>query len=68
MKILLLLLVVILIPVNGCQKSDIVQQSAKNDMVKEDVTLREATFAGGCFWCTEADLEKLPGVVNCQEL
>ncbi|EEX36030.1 peptide methionine sulfoxide reductase msrA/msrB [Vibrio metschnikovii] len=23
-----------------------------------------ATLAGGCFWCTEADLEKLEGVVN----
>ena len=23
-----------------------------------------ATFAGGCFWCTEADFEKLPGVVS----
>ena len=23
-----------------------------------------ATFAGGCFWCTEADLEKAPGVVK----
>ncbi|MCF6158876.1 MAG: peptide-methionine (R)-S-oxide reductase MsrB [wastewater metagenome] len=23
-----------------------------------------ATFAGGCFWCTEADFEKLPGVVK----
>ncbi len=22
-----------------------------------------AIFAGGCFWCTEADFEKLPGVV-----
>lgn len=22
-----------------------------------------ATFAGGCFWCTEADFDKLPGVV-----
>jgi peptide-methionine (S)-S-oxide reductase len=21
-----------------------------------------ATFAGGCFWCTESDFEKLPGV------
>jgi len=23
-----------------------------------------ATFAGGCFWCTEADFEKVPGVVD----
>lgn len=23
-----------------------------------------ATFAGGCFWCTEADFEKVPGVVK----
>ncbi len=24
----------------------------------------EAIFAGGCFWCLEADLDKLPGVVR----
>jgi peptide methionine sulfoxide reductase msrA/msrB len=24
--------------------------------------LAKATFAGGCFWCTESDFEKLPGV------
>jgi peptide-methionine (S)-S-oxide reductase len=23
-----------------------------------------ATFAGGCFWCTEADFEKVPGVTS----
>lgn len=23
-----------------------------------------ATFAGGCFWCTESDFEKLPGVLD----
>lgn len=32
-----------------------------------DKTLKNlpvATFAGGCFWCTEADFEKVPGVVE----
>lgn len=23
-----------------------------------------ATFAGGCFWCTESDFDKLPGVIS----
>src|SRR4030067_1803586 len=64
MKILFLLSVVMLIAVNGCQKSDIVQQGAGNPMTKDDVIARKATFAGGCFWCTEADFEKLPGVVK----
>lgn len=26
--------------------------------------LPTATFAGGCFWCVEADFEKVPGVVE----
>ena len=25
-----------------------------------------AIFAGGCFWCTESDFEKLPGVVGAE--
>src|SRR5437870_584423 len=24
----------------------------------------KAIFAGGCFWCTESDLEKVPGVIS----
>ena len=24
----------------------------------------EAVFAGGCFWCTEADFDKVPGVLS----
>ncbi len=26
--------------------------------------IETAIFAGGCFWCTEADFEKVPGVVD----
>ena len=27
---------------------------------------QEAVLAGGCFWCLEHDLEKLPGVLDAQ--
>jgi peptide methionine sulfoxide reductase msrA/msrB len=64
MKNLFFLIVMVLITLSGCQKSDIVQQGVKNDMTKEDGMIKKATFAGGCFWCTEADFEKLPGVVK----
>jgi len=63
MKILLLSIMILFI-INGCQKSDVVQQGVRNQMVKEDTTTRVATLAGGCFWCVEADLEKLPGIVK----
>jgi len=48
---------------SGCQKVDSGQTEVK-DMSKDIKGLQVATFAGGCFWCIEADLEKLPGVVK----
>ncbi len=30
----------------------------------ETTNLSIATLAGGCFWCVEADFEKIPGVVK----
>ena len=33
-------------------------------MTQESGKLRTATFAGGCFWCTESDFEKVHGVVE----
>jgi len=36
---------------------------AKEDaMSSQTATQAAATLAGGCFWCVESDLEKLPGV------
>lgn len=33
-------------------------------MTQQEKKLQTATLAGGCFWCTEADFEKVPGVVK----
>ena len=33
-------------------------------MSQENKKLEKATFAGGCFWCTESDFEKVDGVVE----
>lgn len=33
-------------------------------MQEKTEELKKATFAGGCFWCVEADFEKIPGVVE----
>jgi peptide methionine sulfoxide reductase msrA/msrB len=33
-------------------------------MANETANMKIATFAGGCFWCTEADFAKVPGVRN----
>jgi peptide methionine sulfoxide reductase msrA/msrB len=55
---------VVLFFMMGNQRSEAVQKEMKMEMPKEEMNLRKATFAGGCFWCTEADFEKLPGVVK----
>jgi len=48
----------------GCQNSGSSQREVKNNMTKNNVTTKTATFAGGCFWCVESDFEKVPGVVK----
>ncbi len=34
------------------------------EMAEQKRHLEVGTFAGGCFWCLQADFEKLPGVVK----
>jgi peptide-methionine (S)-S-oxide reductase len=33
-------------------------------MAKAQGTNETAVFAGGCFWCTESDFDKVPGVIS----
>lgn len=63
MKNLIILVLMFILVMSGCQRADSGQTEVR-DMPKENSGLRVATFAGGCFWCTEADLEKLSGVIK----
>jgi len=40
------------------------QREVKKNMDPTNEKTRIATVAGGCFWCVESDLEKLPGVLK----
>lgn len=54
---MLLFITVALLAFSSCAKTS----QHKSDLSSLE-NLSIATFAGGCFWCTEADFEKLPGV------
>ncbi len=41
-----------------------VPRSAAAEPAKAAARTATAIFAGGCFWCTESDFEKLPGVIK----
>ncbi len=58
------LLILGLMTTEGCQNKDAFQKRMTDEVTKKSENLKRATFAGGCFWCTEADFEKLPGVVG----
>lgn len=49
----------------GVQNSWNYESAARNNMMNDQgKNLEEATFAGGCFWCVESDLEEIDGVVE----
>lgn len=62
-KVVLLLVGLAILTLIGCQRPA-TNQSEGRGRVKEEGEMRIATFAGGCFWCMEADFEKLPGVAK----
>lgn len=51
-----------LFAISACQKIDTLIAESESLSISND-NLDFAIFAGGCFWCTEADFDKIPGVV-----
>jgi peptide methionine sulfoxide reductase msrA/msrB len=64
MRNLFILIMVVIASITGCTKVNSSQPVGMDIMTMKDKKIRIATFAGGCFWCTEADFEKVPGVVK----
>ena len=68
MKTIILIGIVItfMLVLVGFQKSNSLKDKDKMDTTMDinQKDLSEATFAGGCFWCTESDFEKVDGVVD----
>jgi peptide methionine sulfoxide reductase msrA/msrB len=38
--------------------------ASEKPIMEKNIQTQTAVFAGGCFWCTESDFEKLPGVMD----
>jgi len=68
MKIIIIIGITILIGIVlfGFEYTKNPNQVEAMEMEKKynDKGLSKATFAGGCFWCTESDFEKIAGVVE----
>ena len=62
MKIMIITLLLIL---SGCNSSGVseINKAGEKEMDKNS-KFGVATFAGGCFWCSQADFSKLPGVLK----
>jgi peptide methionine sulfoxide reductase msrA/msrB len=66
MKTILLIVVIIStgLLLASFQKQDQQPQEKSTAMNANQMNLRKATFAGGCFWCVESDFEKTNGVAE----
>ncbi len=62
-KLMTVIVMLTLIAMGHHQVQSMDQQSSDKTMNPAD-RLAAAVFAGGCFWCTESDFEKVDGVIE----
>ena len=67
MKYIVFILIMVILSVIGLAWVGLGSNTMDKEKMEDVVSdmpgeLRTATFAGGCFWCTEADFEKVKGV------
>jgi len=62
----LVILVIFALGILGFYKIQFLTYAENNKMKNNDPSAHRdvATFAGGCFWCTESDFEKIEGVTG----
>ncbi|MFH2090907.1 MAG: peptide-methionine (R)-S-oxide reductase MsrB [Pseudomonadota bacterium] len=61
-KLMTLTMIIAAVLIVGYQSFAEKPKPMENEMKTDMNKLEIATFAGGCFWCTESDFEKVPGV------
>ena len=64
MKYLRLLLLILLIAFFAYEKVAAQDNAPETPLMEKGNQTKTAVFAGGCFWCTESDFEKVPGVLD----
>jgi peptide methionine sulfoxide reductase msrA/msrB len=57
-------LIAILIPIGWIASTTASSNDEPQQSQLQNEGIAIATLAGGCFWCTESDVEKLPGVLD----
>lgn len=61
---ILLTLGIFMLGFRPAENNSMAKQGKETVMNERQDTFHTATFAGGCFWCVEADFEKVDGVVE----
>ena len=64
MKIMAVVITVVTVIFFGGHPAQSMDAKTENPMNAKPQKTQTAVFAGGCFWCTESDFEKVDGVVE----